>query len=160
MWNIFTRFSRSGLGGVMPTSGVTAPKEYPGEVSNDSSALLNDVASIDRIGSITIVTLLRSELTQHRGGPELADLLDELVASGHRLLVFDIQNVTFMDSRCVGCLVQAMNQLARQGGPDAGIALANPRSSVAHLFRLTRLDRVFPICADVLAAVNVLERRM
>lgn len=160
MWNPFSRTSRSESSRVIPTVEATAPAETPAPDTAANAVQLSEVASIDYIGSIAVVTVLLSELTQHRGGPELADLLEELLTSGHRHLVFDIQNVTFMDSRCVGCLVEAMNQLARQGGPEAGLALANPRSSVAHLFRITRLDRVFPICGDVLAAVNVLERRM
>lgn len=182
MWNPFSRPLRRlandrspGSSGVerasvmraMSSVGLagTAPKDATSESAAESRATpaavnASQIAEVDRIGSITVVTLIPGELTEHRGGAELADLLDDLVSRGDRQLVLDIQNVMFMDSRCVGCLVQAMNELARQGGRETGIVLANPRASVAHLFRLTRLDRVFPICNDVLAAVNVLERRM
>jgi anti-anti-sigma factor len=166
MWNPFSRTSRRSPGD-QPTAigqrpSALSPPPTIDRSHRSSTAVeptIENMAEIDRIGSITVVTFIPSELTHHRGGPQLADLLEELVAQGHRQLVFDIQNVMFMDSQCIGCLVHAMNELARQGGPNTGIALANPRSSVAHLFRITRLDRVFPICADVLAAVNVLERR-
>jgi anti-sigma B factor antagonist len=172
MWNLFSRTSRNAdasadlekaraeraaLRAASSALEVTSP---PGGGPVSPPGVVGEIATIERIGSITVITLIPSELTEFRGGPELADLLEELVVGDHRYLVFDIQNVMFMDSRCIGCLVQAMNELVLKGGKSTGIALANPRSSVAHLFRITRLDRIFPICNDVLAAVNVLERRI
>ena len=38
------------------------------------------------------------------------------------------------------------------------IALANTANSVQYLFRMTQLDRLFPICADVMAAITAVER--
>jgi hypothetical protein len=38
------------------------------------------------------------------------------------------------------------------------IALANTANRVQYLFRLTRLDRVFPICQDVMSAIEAIER--
>jgi anti-anti-sigma factor len=60
-----------------------------------------------------------------------------------------------MDSACLGCLVEALNKLASSGGK---IALANTANSVQYLFKMTQLDRVFPICSDVMAALAALER--
>ena len=71
-----------------------------------------------------------------------------------RHIVLDLQNVQFMDSACLGCLVEALNLMAASGGK---IALANADHSVASLFRLTRLDRVFPICPDVMSALEAVE---
>jgi len=85
----------------------------------------------------------------------LTELLDELEQTGAIHFVLDIQNVQFMDSACLGCLVQALNRMARTGGR---IALANTANSVQYLFRMTQLDRVFPICSDVMAALTAVER--
>jgi anti-sigma B factor antagonist len=60
-----------------------------------------------------------------------------------------------MDSACLGCLVEVLNRMATSGGK---IALANTANRVQYLFRLTRLDRVFPICPDVMAAIEAVER--
>ena len=68
--------------------------------------------------------------------------------------MLDIQNVQFMDSACLGCLVEALNLMSETGGK---IALANPDHAVASLFRLTRLDRIFPICHDVMSALEAVE---
>jgi hypothetical protein len=45
--------------------------------------------------------------------------------------------------------------MASSGGR---IALANTVGRVAYLFRLTRLDRVFPICKDVMSAIEAIEK--
>jgi anti-sigma B factor antagonist len=114
-----------------------------------------EIAEVEMIGEIAVATITMEELTLEGGVMLLADMLDDLVASGIRHLVLDIQNVRYMDSACVGCMVETLNKLTRSGGR---IALANPASSVAYLFRLTRLDRVFPICGNAMAAVNTIER--
>lgn len=113
------------------------------------------LAEIERVGRLAVVTILLDELTQTDGAARLADLLDQIVASGERNIVLDLQNVSFIDSSTIGCLVETLNQLTRCGGR---IALVNPASNVAHLFRITRLDRIFPMCSDVLAGIQLIER--
>jgi hypothetical protein len=34
----------------------------------------------------------------------------------------------------------------------------NPSQSVSYLFKLTKLDRLFPICRDVMMAISAVER--
>ncbi len=60
-----------------------------------------------------------------------------------------------MDSGCVGVLVDLLTRLHNAGGR---IALANTAHNVEYLFKLTRLDRLFPICRDVMKAIEVVER--
>ncbi len=156
MWNPFAR-NRSDEIADAPTAVVPEPHVASGAASHHppSQPGQHEIAQIDVIGGIAIVTLTVGELCNQRGAAMLADLLDQVVDSGVRHMILDIQNITFMDSACVGCMVEALNRLSQSGGR---IALANPASEVAHIFRITRLDRVFPICGDVLAAMSVLER--
>lgn len=148
MWNLFGN-STGRSQAVQVGPGRTAL--HPGDSRR------YEIASVEMIGEIAVATITVEELSLEHGVVLLADVLDDLVESGIRHLVLDIQNVRHMDSACVGCMVETLNKLARSGGR---IALANPGSSVAYLFRLTRLDRVFPICGDVMAAVNTIERGM
>jgi anti-sigma B factor antagonist len=114
------------------------------------------IADIDLMGATAVATITASELSLQNGAEQLADLLHELSETGARHFVLDTQNVQYMDSACVGCLVEALNRLAAKGGK---IALANADRNVQSLFRMTRLDRVFPICSDVMAAINAVERQ-
>ena len=69
--------------------------------------------------------------------------------------VLDVQNLEFMDSACLGCLVKALNHAAGGGGR---IALANAEAGLLSLFRTTSLDRLVPICHDVPSALAQIER--
>ena len=90
-------------------------------------------------------------LAKEEGAELLADLLYEMSETGARHFVLDLTSVQFMDTACLGCLVQALNNLAARGGR---IAIAKANHSVHYVFRLTRLDRVFQICSDVMSALD------
>ncbi len=117
-------------------------------------------ATFDRLGQTLVATITVATVT----GPEAADLAAEIVdllretnASGAvRHIVLDMQNVQYMDSSCIGVLVELLGRLKNDGGK---IALVNASSNVEYLFKLTRLDRVFPICRDVMKAIEVVERQ-
>jgi anti-sigma B factor antagonist len=123
------------------------------------------LANYDRLGQTLVATPTVSTLS----GPDAAALASELCekihdahhnpeneqAGGVRHIVLDLQNVQYMDSMCVGVLVELLTTLKEAGGR---IALVNAAANVEYLFKLTRLDRVFPICRDVMKAIEVVER--
>ncbi len=114
----------------------------------------HDVAEVEVIGSTVIATLTVTELSQTHGLDRLSDLMHDLAASGAKKIVLDIQNVEIMDSACLAWLVNALNWLAARGGR---IALANAVHRVQHVFKLSRLDRMFPVCSNVMAAMAAVE---
>jgi len=156
MWNPFARRSKSSASHHRSHGHRArgAQDGLPG-IASAPPAVRNKIAEVQRMGASAVATLTVTELTQERGVLMLTDLLDELEETGATHFVLDIQNVQFMDSACLGCLVDALNRKAQSGGR---IALANTANSVQYLFRMTQLDRVFPICADVMAALAAVER--
>jgi anti-sigma B factor antagonist len=116
-----------------------------------------DIADVEMIGSVAVATLTVTELSQEAGAERLANLLVELGETGAAHFILDVQNVQYMDTACLGCLVEALNRLAADGGR---IALVNPNHSVSYIFRLTRLDRVFRICNDVPTALEAVDPKM
>jgi anti-sigma B factor antagonist len=155
MWNPFSKRGDVGASGLAEQAG--AHRGAGADLLREPPAAIhNSIAEINRIGPTAVATFTVTELTQEHGVTMLSDLLDDLSASGATHFVLDIQNVQFMDSACLGCLVEALNRLAKSGGK---IALANTATSVQSLFRMTQLDRVFPICPDVMAALTAVEKR-
>jgi anti-sigma B factor antagonist len=158
MWNPFKPNSPDPAPAV-PSAQLVLEQDAVKEQLAQGAAAANagraKIAEVQRIGPTAVATLTVTELTQEKGVAMLADLLDELGETGATHFVLDIQNVQFMDSACLGCLVEALNRLSAGGGK---IALANTANSVQYLFRMTQLDRVFPICADVMAALSAVER--
>jgi anti-sigma B factor antagonist len=148
MFNLFGKRSKD------VEAAVDAPPQEP--ALQTSRTLSSPIAEIEMVGETVVATLTVTELSEECGASRLADLLFELGQSRARHYVLDIQNVQFMDSACLGCLVEALNLMSDSGGK---IALANADHAVESLFRLTRLDRVFTIAPDVMAALVAVEGR-
>lgn len=126
-----------------------------------------ELARYDTLGQ----TLVAIVVMQALSGPDAERLCEELAArfrgdihatgavpntaSRPRHLVLDLQNVEYMDSGAIGSLVSLLTQLHKLGG---NIALVNTHRNVQFLFKLTRLDRLFPICTDTLKAIERVER--
>lgn len=149
MWNPFTKKRQD-------EEAVAPEFQAPPVASEPVAPVANEIASIRTIGATAVATLTVTELTQDEGADQLANLLLELAETGATHFVLDVQNVQYMDTTCLGCLVQALNNLSARGGR---IALASLNLNVKDVFKLTRLDRVFPICADAMMAIDEVEGR-
>src|SRR5271163_3404712 len=73
------------------------------------------------------------------GAPDFKSKMTALVGAGNRLITVDVSNVEFVDSSGLGALVSLLKQLGGQGE----VTIGGVRETVASLFKLTRLDRVF-----------------
>ncbi len=144
MWSPFSRKSRR------PHGRSTAALEHAW-----ASNVNNGIATIDRIGPTAVATLTVDSLSTQEGVTLLMELFDEVSQFGAKSLVLDMQNLEYLDSVCLGCLVQALNHAVQGGGR---IALVNTDGNVQHLFRVTQLNRLFPICHDVPTALTAIER--
>jgi anti-sigma B factor antagonist len=134
-----------------------APSPRP--TDSDESAprtLVTPIAEIEIVGETVVATLTVTEIADEAGTAQLSELLDQLTQTGARHFVLDIQNIQFMNSLCLGSLVDALNRIGEHGGK---IAMASPAHSVQSLFRLTRLDRMFPIRTNVMSAIAAVEGR-
>lgn len=114
-----------------------------------------NLATLELLGKTAIATVTVSELTGSAANRLVNDLLAEFVEARVHHFVFDLQNVTYMDSACIGSLVELLTKIQTAGGR---IALVNAGQSVSYLFKLTKLDRLFPICRDVMQAIAAVER--
>jgi anti-sigma B factor antagonist len=100
--------------------------------------------------------------------PEFRAALVQLIKSGHRNLVVDLEDVGFIDSSGLGTLVSALKQLKvakdrrREARPEGSrrptargdVKLANVQPPVASLLEIIRLDRVFRSYDSVEEAVK------
>lgn len=117
------------------------------------------LATYEQLGQ----TLVATVTVQALSGQDAEDLTTEIrrwldntdAETPARHVVFDLQNVQYMDSGCIGIMVELLNAIQESKGR---IALVNTGHNVEYLFKLTRLDRLFPICRDVMKAIEVVER--
>jgi anti-sigma B factor antagonist len=73
-------------------------------------------------------------------------LTKELLAAGHRKLVYDVGGVTHIDSTGIGRFIASFNQVMQAGG---AMVLAGAGGVLRDGFRVTRLDTIFKFAPDV-----------
>lgn len=137
-------------------SGVPASRIPPKPLLNDPQ-IRPELASFDLIDDALIATVAIDRLW----GAEAADLVETIL---HQLevrgrgshVIIDLQNVEAMDSSSLGMMVFLNNRLNILGGR---VAVVNASCGLEDMFRLTQLDRMLPICRDVMKAVAIVSRR-
>ena len=113
--------------------------------------MLPDGIEIEQDGQIVTCCIGVPEVT-HLEIQELVDeCMDQVRNNNARHFVFDMQEVDFLASSCIGVLVSFLQDLEHTKGR---VALANCKDNVLFLFKVTRLDSVFSMYDDVQEAVE------
>jgi anti-sigma B factor antagonist len=105
------------------------------------------------VGKILVAKVLESRIAADVAPRFKADLI-EYIGQGNRSIVLDLGAVTFIDSSGLGALVSILKVIGKNGD----IVLCGTRGTVASMFKLTRMDKVFRIFADSEAAVAALSQ--
>ncbi len=74
-----------------------------------------------------------------------------LLAEGRRKILLNMVQVRWIDSRGIGELVSALVSVTRKGGQ---IKLLKVRENIEELLTVTRVDTIFDLYDDELAALN------
>jgi anti-sigma B factor antagonist len=82
---------------------------------------------------------------------EISGLIDE----GHDRVIIDFAQVSFVDSSGLGALVGLLKKVGNRGE----IVVSSLPDSVSQMFRITRMDRVFPTYASSAAALKALKEQ-
>ncbi len=98
----------------------------------------------DHDGDKCVVTL-EGEIDVYTA-PRLKDALVGALEGGCLDLIIDMGNVTFIDSSGLGVLVGALRRAKERSG---AVRLVCTRDNILKIFRITGLDKVFPIFSNV-----------
>jgi anti-sigma B factor antagonist len=93
----------------------------------------------------TCVVALEGEIDVYTA-PRLKEVLVEAIESGCVYVVVDMGNVAFIDSSGLGVLVGALRRAKERSG---AVRLVCTRDNILKIFRITGLDKVFPIFSNV-----------
>ncbi len=77
--------------------------------------------------------------------PQFKQQLLEWIEKGHRRLLIDLTEVTYMDSSGFGALLGAIKRVRPEGG---SISLINPNDVIRRMLKITHLDTIFPVYAS------------
>jgi anti-sigma B factor antagonist len=83
--------------------------------------------------------------------PRLKEELVALIEGGCTHVIVDLDNVAFIDSSGLGVLVGALRRARER---DGAVRIVCARESILKIFRITGLDKVFPIFASASEAAD------
>ncbi len=99
-----------------------------------------------------IVVHLREARIDAAGAIDFKERMRDYTQDPSRRVVLDLSQVGFIDSSGLGAVVAVRKSL----GPDRQLELAALTPAVQKVFRLTRMESVFPVHATVPCAVGPL----
>lgn len=76
--------------------------------------------------------------------PNLKQAIVDIVDDGCTSLVLDLEQVSFIDSSGLGVLISGLRRVKEHGGT---LRLVCTKDSILKIFRITGLDKVFPVFA-------------
>lgn len=96
--------------------------------------------TVDRSDSMCVIAL-SGEVDVYTA-PQLKERLVESIDGGCVNILVDMESVGFIDSSGLGVLVGGLRRVKESGGV---IRLVCTRDNILKIFRITGLDKVFPI---------------
>ncbi len=99
-------------------------------------------------GNVIVVELLEKHLSAS-STPDFNRYIEDIVKRNAGPIIIDLSAVEFMDSSGLGGLVSVVRMM----DDKSAIKVVGIRGSVAKLFKLTRMDRVFNIFDSVVDAL-------
>ncbi|WP_225028376.1 STAS domain-containing protein [Xinfangfangia pollutisoli] len=101
--------------------------------------------------AVTVIAPDAAGLTAMTAG-EFRRRVLALIEGGQSRFVIDLREVQDVDSSGIGTLVGLLKRIGLRGE----MILCGPSEKVAQIFRLTRMDAIFPIQPDSAAALRAL----
>jgi len=103
-----------------------------------------------QVGDVTVVDAV-GRITLGEGASTFRDSIRDLAASGHKKLLLNLAEVSYIDSSGIGELVSGFTTVANQGGT---VKLLNLTKRVQDLLQITKLYTVFEVHDDEAKAVR------
>ena len=103
-----------------------------------------------QVGDVTVIDAA-GRITLGEGSSTFRDTLRDLASSGHKKLLLNLGDVSYIDSSGIGELVSGFTTVTNHGGQ---LKLLNLTKRVKDLLQITKLYTVFEVYEDEAAAVR------
>lgn len=115
--------------------------------------MLPDNFEMEQDGQLVTAYLRATEVAHDDMQALVVECLEKMRYDNAQNFIFDLEQVEFLASACIGSLVEFLQEIEHCRGQ---IALVNCQDNVAFLFKVTRLDQVFGLFDDMDEAVESL----
>ena len=106
-------------------------------------------ATTRQVDSVNVVDL-SGRITLGEGCSQLRELIRDLLTKGHKNILLNLGEVTYIDSSGIGELVSGFTAVSNQGGH---LKLLNLTKKVHDLLQITKLLTVFDVHDDEAKAI-------
>lgn len=106
--------------------------------------------STRQVGDVTVVDAV-GRITLGEGASTFRDTIRDLASSGHKKILLNLAEVSYIDSSGIGEMVSGFTTVANQGGV---VKLLNLTKRVKDLLQITKLYTVFDVFDDEASAVR------
>ncbi len=103
-----------------------------------------------QVGDVTVMDV-SGRITLGEGSSTLRDALRDLVAKGHKKILLNLGDVSYIDSSGIGELVSGFTSVSNLGGH---LKLLGLTKRVKDLLQITKLYTVFEVHDDEAAAIR------
>ena len=103
-----------------------------------------------QVGDVTVMDV-SGRITLGEGSSVIRDAVRDLIASGHKKILLNLGEVTYIDSSGIGELVAGYTSMANAGGT---LKLLSLTKRVKDLLQITKLYTVFDVHEDEAHAVH------
>jgi len=103
-----------------------------------------------QVGDVTVIDAA-GRITLGEGASTFRDTVRDLAASGHKKMLLNLAEVSYIDSSGIGELVSAFTTVSNQGG---ALKLLSLTKRVQDLLQITKLYTVFEVFEDEASAVR------
>lgn len=86
------------------------------------------------------------DLIGENNGPEIVELVNDLLSKGTKLCIADISDVRYINSSGIGVLITVLTKFRNKQGE---LYLINPSDHVKKLLIITKLEAIFNIAESV-----------
>lgn len=107
-----------------------------------------------QVGDVTVIDV-SGRITLGEGSSALRDALRDIVAKGHKKILLNLGDVSYIDSSGIGELVAGFTSVSNQGGQ---LKLLGLTKRVKDLLQITKLYTVFDIFDDEASAIGSFTR--
>ncbi len=107
-------------------------------------------ATIRQVDSVTVVDF-SGRITLGEGCAQLRELIRDQLKKGHKNVLLNLADVTYIDSSGIGELVSGYTAVSNQGGQ---LKLLNLTKKVHDLLQITKLYTVFDVHDDETKAIT------
>lgn len=98
---------------------------------------------------VAVITL-GGRVTVRQMPEQIVDAVEDFLASGKKIIIFDLAGVTAIDSTGLGQFIASYGKIMAAGGK---MSIAGVTDRIMGVFRVTKLDMVFEVHSSVAEGV-------